>query len=246
MNDLRLFIKNELPTIMRDTQAKIFEIQKKSDLLESMRYRMNPDEFKTCWNCHIWPRKLWKKKEKALQTMVNKEKLFIDELMKQQGELSYTVLNIKNDLEILSKSSDIRLYETIATDFFDLGERISAALKEADLINMREDIVQYKKSDYSEIMRLKQSFQPYFKVWNLARESEYKLPQTLNSNLSNLDRDMITEEVQEAWKELYKMEKGLFKLVPHMLKVTVEVRKKFEAFKQYLPLINDLRNPGLK
>jgi hypothetical protein len=164
MNDLRLFIKNELPAILRDTHLKIIEIQKKTDLLESMRYRMTAEEFKNCWDCRIWPRKLWKLKEKALQLMNNKEKIFIDELMKQQGELSYTILNIKNDLEILSKSSDIRQYETIAIEFFDLGECISAAAKEANLINLREDIVQYKKSDYSEISRLRQTFQPYFKV----------------------------------------------------------------------------------
>jgi dynein heavy chain len=31
-----------------------------------------------------------------------------------------------------------------------------------------------------------------------------------------------------------------------MLKVTTAVRKEFEKFKPYLPLINDLRNPALK
>lgn len=31
-----------------------------------------------------------------------------------------------------------------------------------------------------------------------------------------------------------------------MLEVTKEVRSKYEEFKPYLPLINDLRNPSLK
>ena len=50
----------------------------------------------------------------------------------------------------------------------------------------------------------------------------------------------------DAWKDLLSMEKGTFKIIPHMMMVTQHIRKLYENFKPYLPLINDLRNPGLK
>ncbi len=50
----------------------------------------------------------------------------------------------------------------------------------------------------------------------------------------------------ESWNELFKLEKTVFKIVPHMLLVTNYVRRLYEEFKPYLPVINDLRNPSLK
>lgn len=50
----------------------------------------------------------------------------------------------------------------------------------------------------------------------------------------------------EGWNELFKLEKTTFKIVQHMLMVTSSIRKMYEEFKPYLPLINDLRNPALK
>jgi dynein heavy chain len=50
----------------------------------------------------------------------------------------------------------------------------------------------------------------------------------------------------EAWNELSKLEKTTFKIVPHILLVCTYVRKLYEEFKPYLPVINDLRNPSLK
>jgi len=52
--------------------------------------------------------------------------------------------------------------------------------------------------------------------------------------------------VLESWNELFKLEKTTFKIIPHMLLVTNYVRRLYEEFKPYLPIINDLRNPSLK
>jgi dynein heavy chain len=56
----------------------------------------------------------------------------------------------------------------------------------------------------------------------------------------------LTSEVIDAWNELFKLEKSTFKLIPHMYQVTSEIRKMYESFKPFLPVINDLRNPALK
>ena len=49
-----------------------------------------------------------------------------------------------------------------------------------------------------------------------------------------------------AWQDLFRLEKGTFKSVIHMLDVTRYGKKLYEEFKPYLPLINDIRNPSLK
>lgn len=61
-----------------------------------------------------------------------------------------------------------------------------------------------------------------------------------------IQRDLITKEIQESWEELYKLEKNEFKQEVHMKKLTQTVRLQYEGFKPYLPLINDLRNPCME
>ena len=246
MHELRTYAKSKLPQILQDIDGKISSIMNKMGLLDEMRHKLSFDDYSKCWGSYGLPKKLFNKKEKCLQAMINNERVFIDNLMKQQGELSLEIQNIKNDLEILMKCGELENYEKISGDFFDIGERIRRATNEGDIINRREEILNYKTSDYSEIEKIKKIFTPYNKVWDLARNSYFKLPQILGSALNSIDRDGVTQEVLDSWKELFKLEKTTFKLVHHMLKVTTAVRKEFEKFKPYLPLINDLRNPALK
>lgn len=34
--------------------------------------------------------------------------------------------------------------------------------------------------------------------------------------MNNVDRDQLTQDVTEAWTELFKLEKTIFKIIPHM------------------------------
>lgn len=246
MHELRTFAKVKLPEILIEINQKIASIMNKMTLLDEMGQKLSPEDFAKCWASFGHPLRLFKRKEKCLGAMGNKERVFIDDLMKQQGELALEIQNLRNDLEILMKAGDMENYEKISNDFLDIGERINNSTKEGEIINRREEILNYKQSDYVEIEKIRKTYLPYNQVWSLARDSHFKLYTHLNSNLNTLERDTVTSEVLESWKDLFKKEKTTFKLVPHMLKVTTAVRKEFEKFKPYLPLINDLRNPALK
>jgi len=50
----------------------------------------------------------------------------------------------------------------------------------------------------------------------------------------------------DSWNDLLKMEKGVFKTIPHMLDITKITKDKYQEYKPYLSVINDLLNPPLK
>ena len=50
----------------------------------------------------------------------------------------------------------------------------------------------------------------------------------------------------EAWQDLFKLEKSVFKSISHMNELTIQTRKMYEEFKPFLPIIADLRNSCLK
>ena len=97
-------------------------------------------------------------------------------------------------------------------------------------MNRREDLVKWKDSDFKEIEKLRQTWVPYNKLWALASNYQANEPIHRTGALINIDRDQITKEINEAWSDLYKMEKGVFKLVPHILTVVKTVKDNVIGF----------------
>ncbi|CAD8148668.1 unnamed protein product [Paramecium octaurelia] len=246
MDALRTYAKDQLKEELVILSKKINKVMEKMTLMEKMNYKISYQNFEKTWNIYGMPLKLMRKQEKCLKRLQNNEKKFQEDLMTQQGELIGEINYISKELNELINEEDINQINQIANRFADLGEKMERAIEEADIINRREAILKWKLTDYQEVDKIKKLFTPYYKVWALGRDYYFKIPPALSGPLNNIDRDQLTQDVTEAWTELFKLEKTTFKIIPHMYQVTMAIRKLYEDFKPYLPLINDLRNPALK
>ena len=63
--------------------------------------------------------------------------------------------------------------------------------------------------------------------------------------MGDVDPDSVDQEVGNFWRSLYKLEKG-FADVPAPKKIATKVKAKVEEFKDYMPLVQTLFNPGLR
>ena len=66
---------------------------------------------------------------------------------------------------------------------------------------------------------------PYNQVWQFAKDFNFKIPNIMEGPLSSLNREVVTKEILEAWEELFKLEKGIFKNIPHMKDLVAAVKK---------------------
>ena len=66
----------------------------------------------------------------------------------------------------------------------------------------------------------------------------------MDGPMSNVDPDSVDQEVGNIWRNLYKLEKG-FNEVPSPKKIASKVKNKVEEFKEYMPLVQTLFNPGM-
>jgi len=60
-----------------------------------------------------------------------------------------------------------------------------------------------------------------------------------------LNAEDIAEEVEGMWKSLYKLSKTL-QDTPGAKRIAETVRAKVEKFRQYIPVLNTICNPGLQ
>ena len=87
-------------------------------------------------------------------------------------------------------------------------------------MNNREEILKWEKTNFKDIEKTYNNFQPYNRLWTLAKEYQVRIPNILEGPLNALDRDKITKEILDSWDELFKMEKGVFKNHPPIKEVT--------------------------
>jgi len=127
-----------------------------------------------------------------------------------------------------------------------LLEKIERAIAIAEIANRREGLFKLRKTDFKEIEQLKSQFIPFNTMWNLARDYFYRIGTWMNGPLCDIDRDKITTEITEACQTLIKLERVDFKERRTTGVVCQQLRKLYEDFKPYLPLIIALRNPSLK
>ena len=59
-----------------------------------------------------------------------------------------------------------------------------------------------------------------------------------------LDSEAINEEVSTIWRTLYKLSKSIQDQGPQ--RVAVQMKSKVDKFKQFLPILTVICNPGLR
>ena len=67
----------------------------------------------------------------------------------------------------------------------------------------------------------------------------------MNDPLTTIDAEQLEQNVNNAFKTVFKCVKH-FKEIPACQEVAMEVKEKIENFKPYIPLIQGLRNPGMR
>lgn len=67
----------------------------------------------------------------------------------------------------------------------------------------------------------------------------------MDGPMDGVDPDLTDQEVGNFWRNLYKLEKQ-FDSVPAAKKIAVKVKNKVEDFREHMPLIQTLFNPGLR
>ena len=105
--------------------------------------------------------------------------------------------------------------------------KIREVIRDAAVVNRRENILKWKPSDYTEFDSTYKIFQPYNRVWQISNDFQL-ITTTIEGSLSSIDREQLTEEVLGSWTELVKLEKGAFKSIPHMKYLSSQIRKVYE------------------
>ncbi|XP_056255668.1 dynein axonemal heavy chain 3 [Seriola aureovittata] len=122
---------------------------------------------------------------------------------------------------------------------------LEAAVTELEDINNEQTLLEREQSQFPMLQILIADKQPYEQLWSTALNFQSKSEVWMNGPFLHLDAEKISEELDTMWRTMYKLTKSLSNL-PGPCRVAKSFKSKIDQFKQHLPILTTICNPGIK
>ncbi|KAF6265909.1 dynein heavy chain 2 [Scenedesmus sp. NREL 46B-D3] len=238
---------SELPAKMASLVAEVEVAQPWYAALESMRYLLPEEDAKDKLAGQSWQVKLLRQADRSLELLDGDEAKYADELTTQQEAFVSTINNLAASLAAAQQHSDVSKVDTVAKVVADLEQQLRAAEKEAAVLNAREGLLGRAATDYSQIKQLSDVFDPYLQFWSTAGTWKANQKAWMSGPLEDLNGEAVEKDVALAHKVLYKMGKVFAARGLEQMAANADtLRQQVEDFKGMVPLVQGLRNPGMR
>ena len=126
-----------------------------------------------------------------------------------------------------------------------LEQKLTAANERIEQFNAEEESFGWEATQYPMRLQAFNSLQPYLKLYEIGVEFTNKHKDWTEGPMSKVQPDQVDQDVNNYWRQLYKLERQ-FQNQPVARKMAAKLRAKVDEFKEYLPLVSTLFNPGMR
>ena len=143
------------------------------------------------------------------------------------------------------KDRDIPEASKHVNNLIEMGKTIEDYRAELEQINKEEQLFAWELSQFPMLQQIAVLKDPYDKLWTTYQTFITKDAMWLKGSFLGLNAEEIGEEVQNMWRTLHKLQKSFADAISPR-KVADITKHKIDKFKNYLPLLQVICNPGLK
>ncbi|XP_029968156.1 dynein heavy chain 7, axonemal-like [Salarias fasciatus] len=126
-----------------------------------------------------------------------------------------------------------------------LSAKLEAAMEKINSFNLEEEAFGWPVSQYPQRKQIQDRLTPFLRLYETACNFLQQHEQWLRGPLSAVNPDKVEGDASNYWRTLYKLEKD-FSEVPKALYIVTAVKAKVEEFKEHIPMVQVLCNPGLR
>ncbi|KAL4685743.1 hypothetical protein H8959_001340, partial [Pygathrix nigripes] len=126
-----------------------------------------------------------------------------------------------------------------------LNGKLDLAADKIEQFNAEEEAFGWLPSVYPQRKKIQDGLNPYLRLYETAVKFSSKYRTWTEGPYHKVNPDEVEADIGNYWRGLYKLEKT-FRDSPYALAMTKKVRSKVEDFKQHIPLVQVICNPGLR
>ena len=126
-----------------------------------------------------------------------------------------------------------------------LEQKLTLANERIEQFNQEEEAFGWELTQYPLRLQTFNGLQPFLKLYEIGVEFTNKHKDWMEGPMSKVVPDQVDQDVNNYWRQLYKLERQ-FQNQPVARKMAAKLRGKVDEFKEHLPLVTTLFNPGMR
>ncbi|XP_030213444.1 dynein heavy chain 1, axonemal [Gadus morhua] len=235
----------QIPDLLKSHQEVLEKALSDYDLVDEFYCSLSKEDFNAKWAAIGWPQKILTQMEEAAAQHLEDEQSFHKIQMVDQNNFQERLDSLQMLVAGFSAHTDVgRAHET-ANEVRRLAKQIQESQVMAQTYNNRERLFGNPITNYDRLQKLTKDFQPFRDLWATTSDWLRWHDSWMNDPLGAIDPELLERNVNQAFKSMHKCVKQL-KDVSDCQAVAVEICDKIEDFRPYIPLIQGLRNPGMR
>ncbi|XP_073667291.1 dynein axonemal heavy chain 1 [Tursiops truncatus] len=242
--ELREWMKG-IPEKLVGLEDRIAKVMDDYQVMDEFFYNLSTDDFNDKWAASNWPAKILGQIEMVRQQHMEDEEKFRKIHIMDQNNFQEKLEGLQLVVAGFSSHVEIARAHEIANEVRRVKKQLKDCQQLAMLYNNREHIFGLPITNYDKLSRMVKEFQPYLDLWTTASDWLRWSESWMNDPLSAIDAEQLEKNVIESFKTMHKCVKQ-FKDIPACQDVALDIQARIEEFKPYIPLIQGLRNPGMR
>uniref|UniRef100_T1J5R2 AAA+ ATPase domain-containing protein n=1 Tax=Strigamia maritima TaxID=126957 RepID=T1J5R2_STRMM len=212
---------------------------------ESYYYVLSDDDFREKASLKVWPIQIEKQLESCRKMLIDEEEKFARLLVLDQANLKERLENLMVTIGGLNMCSDLSKANEYANDVKKIMKSLKDCLDLSTVYNKREVIIGVPITSYAMIPKMTKLFEPYKQLWLTASDWLKWYDGWMNDSIISIDPEALEKNVNDAIKGITKLLK-VFVELPNICVIILELKEQMEKFQPKVPVIQALRNPGMR
>nr|XP_046240546.1 dynein axonemal heavy chain 1 [Scatophagus argus] len=215
------------------------------ELIEEFCYCLSDEDMNKKWIAIGWPHRIISQMEAVAVQHVEEEECFRKIQLVNQNNFEDQIDSLQILVAGFAGHADIDHAHEVASEVRHTTEHLKECQIMAQTYNTRERLFGIPVTNYNRLQKLIKDFQPFKDLWTTTSDWLCWHESWLNDPLSCIDPEQLERNVADAHKTMHKCVKQ-FQDIPDCQVVATVIRSKIEDFRSYIPLIQGLRNPGMR
>ncbi|XP_019911214.2 dynein heavy chain 1, axonemal [Esox lucius] len=244
LTDKREWMK-KIPDQLKAHEETLTKAVSDYDLMDEFFYCLSNEDFNVKWTAMAWPHRIGTQMEAVSAQHVEDEEHFHKIQLVDQNNFQERLDSLQMLVAGFTAYTDVSRAHEVANEVRRVGKQLKESQAMAQTYNNRERLFGVPITNYDRLQKLVKDFQPFKDLWITTSDWLRWHDSWHNDPLSTIDPEQLERNVTDAMKTMHKCVK-MFKDIPACQGVACDIRGKIEVFRPHIPLIQGLRNPGMR
>ncbi|XP_063366022.1 dynein axonemal heavy chain 1-like [Cydia amplana] len=234
-----------IPFALKTQEDIMKKVHTDYEVLDVFYTPLENEDFKALWESIGWPLNITKQVVTTTDFLEEEQEKFwkLHQLDEQTLQDKIDMFNAQ--CMQLTLQCDFSKVHEIANDIKKAWKAMKDSQDWGRILNQRQKLFGVPVTPYTDLNRLVKEFEPYRNLWVTASDFLKAKEIWFDNPLMYVDADTIEPLINEYYKTIVKCTKT-FADMPKVQHVAVTIRDDIDEFRPLVPVLQAVRNPGMK